>query len=178
MQKGKVIYLNGVTSTGKTSITEAIQELADENFYRLSHDIFQNLISPKYLQKDYWLYLSEAITLEYKTAKLLSDSGINVIIDGMVLNNEEFITHQNKSHYEIIKEIFNCESFFMIEVFCPLDECKKRNIARGDRYENQSEEQHSIMTSNIVYNLKVETHKNTANECANIILIELANYAK
>ena len=30
MEKGKIIFLNGVTSSGKTTISKAIQETADE----------------------------------------------------------------------------------------------------------------------------------------------------
>lgn len=40
MRKGIIIYFNGVTSTGKTSIAKSIQELANQNFYYLSHDTF------------------------------------------------------------------------------------------------------------------------------------------
>ena len=32
MEKGKIIYLNGVTSTGKTSIARMIQDKANEFF--------------------------------------------------------------------------------------------------------------------------------------------------
>lgn len=170
MKNGTIIYLNGVTSTGKTSIARAIQELADQNYYYLSHDIFQSLISRKHLQTDYWLYLSEAIICEYKTAKLLSESGINVIIDGMILDKEEFVAYHDKSHYDILKEIFYKSNIYMIEVFCPLEECKQRNIIRCDRYENQSQEQSMVMVKNVEYDYKVETHIYTAKECASSIL--------
>jgi hypothetical protein len=33
MEKGKIIYLNGVTSTGKMSIARVIQDTADDFFY-------------------------------------------------------------------------------------------------------------------------------------------------
>lgn len=170
MRKGIIIYLNGVTSTGKTSIAKSIQELANQNFYYLSHDTFQSLISYKYLERDYWLYLSEAIICEYKTAKLLTEEGINVIIDGMILDKEEFIRYYNKSHYELLKDIFAESNLHMIEVFCPLEECKRRNLERGDRYENQSYEQNLIIEKNIYYDCRVETHKNTTRECAESIL--------
>ncbi|MGN6710956.1 phosphotransferase-like protein [Anaerocolumna jejuensis] len=61
----------------------------------------------------------------------------------------------------------------IVEVYCPLEICRKRNIERGDRYENQSDEQNAIMAEGITYSCKVETHINTPEECAEIILKEL-----
>ena len=54
----------------------------------------------------------------------------------------------------------------VVEVFCPLEECRRRNIARGDRGENQSREQAEIMAQNIAYAMRVETHLHTPEECA------------
>ena len=40
MDKGKIIFLNGVTSSGKTSIVEALQERRDQFFYVVANDLF------------------------------------------------------------------------------------------------------------------------------------------
>ena len=128
MNKGKIIYLNGVTSTGKTTLSKAIQQMADMNFYHMSFDMFQQMISMKFLNENYWKCLSEAIIATYHTAKILSDMNINVIVDGMLLEMPEFQLNYKKSHYEIFKSIFSDCPLLLIEVFCPLEECKKRNI--------------------------------------------------
>ena len=70
MDKGRIIFLNGITSAGKTSIVEALQERGDIFFYVVANDLFQEMIGDKYLKEDYWRYLSEAIILMYHTAKL------------------------------------------------------------------------------------------------------------
>lgn len=41
MQKGRIIFLNGVTSSGKTSIVEALQE-RDDIFFMLLQTICSN----------------------------------------------------------------------------------------------------------------------------------------
>ncbi len=79
MSKGKIIFLNGVTSVGKTSIVEAIQEREKVFFYVVENDLFQEMVGDRYLQKDYWKYLSEVIIMMYHTAKLFSDMGKNVL---------------------------------------------------------------------------------------------------
>ena len=85
MKKGRILFLNGVTSAGKTSIVDALQNRDDIFFYVVANDLFQQTIGEKYLQEDYWKYLSEAIVLMYHTAKLFSDMGHNVIIDGILV---------------------------------------------------------------------------------------------
>ena len=58
----------------------------------------------------------------------------------------------------------------MVEVFCPLEECRRRNIARGDRGENQSHEQNEIMNKTVKYDFCVDTSVDSAIECARKIL--------
>jgi adenylylsulfate kinase/chloramphenicol 3-O phosphotransferase len=58
----------------------------------------------------------------------------------------------------------------MVDVFCPLELCRERNLARGDRYETQSEEQWNVWNKNVAYDMRVETHLHTPEECAEQIL--------
>jgi len=165
MSKGDIIFLNGVTSAGKTTLAKAIQEKADAKFYTFSNDTFQQMVSFKFLRQNYWKYLSEAIILAYKTAKMMSDHGVNVIFDGMILDTGDL-----KMHYEKLKTIFADAPLKMVEVYCPLEICKQRNIERGDRGENQSEEQNEMMAKNIEYDLSVDTSLYSPEECAEMIL--------
>jgi chloramphenicol 3-O phosphotransferase len=175
MKKGNIIFLNGVTSSGKTTLSKSIQELAEENYYHMSCDVFQQMISQKFLNKDYWGYLSEGIVSMYKTAKMMSSEGINVIIDGTLLDMPEFVQKYHKSNYEMMKSILFDSRLLVVEVYCPLDECKRRNIVRGDRYESQSEEQNKIMEKNIEYHFSVNTQEKNALDCAKDILAKLSH---
>lgn len=157
--------MNGVTSTGKTTLSKQIQLQSNENFYHISNDIFQNMVSNKFLEEDYWKYLLEAITMMYYTARNLSNHGINVIIDGMLLEKPEL-----KEHYKHMRKILSNCPLVLVEVICPLEECRKRNIQRGDREELQSYEQSKFMTQNIQYDISVNTYLNSPEECAKEIL--------
>ena len=165
MEKGKIIFLNGVTSSGKTSIVEALQERRDQFFYVVANDLFQEMVGEQYLEEDYWKYLSEVIILMYHTAKLYSDLGKNVLIDGILVERDEI-----KPHYEQLMEIMKDSPLSIVEVYCPLDICKQRNIERGDRYESQSDEQAELMSKDIKYTMRVDTSKNTPAECAEQIV--------
>lgn len=165
MEKGRIVFLNGVTSSGKTSIVDAIQSRDDVFFYVVANDLFQEMVGEKYLQENYWKYLSEVIIMMYHTAKLYSDMGKNVLIDGILVERNEI-----KPHYQQLLEILKENPLDIVEIYCPLDICKKRNITRGDRYETQSDEQHELMAKNIEYRLSVDTSLHSAIECADMII--------
>lgn len=168
MDKGRIIFLNGVTSSGKTSIVEALQERDDIFFYVVANDLFQEMVGEKYLRENYWKYLSEVIIMMYHTAKLYSDMGKNVLIDGILVERDEI-----SPHYLRLMEILKNNPHDLVEVYCPLEICRKRNIIRGDRYESQSDEQYELMSKNIKYSLNVDTSLYSPAECADMIIKEL-----
>ncbi|MCM1118785.1 MAG: chloramphenicol phosphotransferase CPT family protein [bacterium] len=170
MKKGRIIFLNGVTSSGKTSIVEALQDRDDIFFYVVANDLFQEMVGDRYLRQDYWKYLSEVILMMYHTARLYSDMGKNVLIDGILVEREEI-----KPHYRQLLEILADNPLDIVEVYCPLDICRQRNIDRGDRYESQSEEQHALMAEDIDYRVRVDTSVHSPEECADIIVRTLFN---
>lgn len=169
MDKGRIIYLNGVTSSGKTSIVEALQARRDVFFYVVANDLFQEMIGEEYLKEDYWKYLGEVIIMMYHTAKLFSDMGKNVIIDSILVERDGIAPH-----YERMREILHDNPLDIVEVFCPLDICRQRNIDRGDRYPSQSDEQAALMAKDIAYSMRVDTDRLSPEECADVILKKLS----
>ena len=168
MNKGRIIFLNGVTSSGKTSIVEALQDRDDCYLYVVANDLFQEMVGERFLRENYWEHLSRVIILMYHTAKLYSDMGHDVLIDGILVERLELAPH-----YQQLMDILKDNPLFIVEVACPLEVCRKRNIARGDRYENQSAEQAELMARDIRYAMTVHTDKNTPEECAEAIVREL-----
>ena len=123
------------------------------------------MVGEQYLEENYWKYLSEVIILMYHTAKLYSDLGKNVLIDGILVERDEI-----KPHYERLMEIMKDSPFSIVEVYCPLDICRKRNIERGDRFKSQSDEQAELMSKDIKYAMRVDTSMNSPAECAEQIV--------
>lgn len=165
MRKGRIIFLNGVTSSGKTSIVEALQNREDCYFYVVANDLFQEMVGERFLREDYWQHLSRVIILMYHTARLFSDMGHDVLIDGILVERPEI-----RPHYRQLLEILKDHPLSIVEVACPLEVCRARNIARGDRYETQSEEQAALMAPDIEYALTVHTDQQTPEVCADAII--------
>ncbi|MBQ6290094.1 MAG: AAA family ATPase [Clostridia bacterium] len=168
MEKGRILFLNGVTSSGKTSIVEALQARKDVFFYVVANDLFQEMIGEDYLRENYWKYLGEVIIMMYHTAKLFSDMGKNVLIDAILVEREGVAPH-----YERLLSILKDNPLDVVEVYCPPEICRERNIARGDRYESQSDEQAALMAPDIRYSLRVDTSIHSPEECAEQIIRNL-----
>lgn len=165
MEKGRIIFLNGVTSSGKTSIVDALQEYEAPFFYVVANDLFEQMVGERFLRQNYWKHLSEVIMMMYHTAKLYSDMGKHVLIDGILVEREQLAPH-----WQQLRQILKDNPLDVVEVYCPLEICRQRNLARGDRYENQSQEQADLMAKDIVYSLRVDTSLNTPRECAEQIV--------
>ena len=165
MNKGHIIFLNGVTSSGKTSIVEALQNREDAYFYVVANDLFQEMVGERFLRENYWEHLSRVILLMYHTARLYADMGHDVLIDGILVERPEIAPH-----YEQFLSIMGDSQVDVVEVFCPLEICRERNIARGDRYESQSQEQQELMCRNIRYSCRVDTHLHSPEACAEQIM--------
>ena len=165
VNKGKIIFLCGVTSAGKTTLVDAIQNGTDEFYYVVANDLFVQMVGDRYLAEDYWKYESRAIVLMYHAAKLFSDMGHNVLIDGCLLETPEL-----PGHYELVKSVFADSPMSLVEVFCPLEICRQRNLTRPDRYASQSEEQSKLWAKDVAYDFSVNTHANSPEACAALIL--------
>ena len=165
MSKGRIIFLNGVTSSGKTSIVEALQNRDDCYFYVVANDLFQEMVGERFLRENYWQHLSRVILLMYHTAKLFSDMGHDVLIDGILIERPEIAPH-----YQQMMDILADNPLSIVEVACPLDVCRARNLVRGDRYETQSQDQAELMSQDIQYAMTVHTDQFTPEECAEAIV--------
>ena len=110
----------------------------------------------------------EFLLARFKSHGVKIEYGIdvkNVIIDSILVERDGIAPH-----YDRMKKILRNNPLDIVEVFCPLDICRQRNIDRGDRYEKQSEEQAELMATDIQYSLRVDTSKLCPDECADAIL--------
>ena len=87
MQKGRIVYLSGLTSTGKSSIVKALQSRSDHLWCALGFDLFEETL-PVWAADDSALY-ARAIRAMYAAAKSFSDQGLDVLIDGLLMDQSE-----------------------------------------------------------------------------------------
>ena len=91
MQKGRIVYLSGLTSTGKSSIVKALQSRTDCLWCALGFDLFEETL-PVWAADDSALY-ARAIRAMYAAAKSFSDQGLDVLIDGLLMDQPGLAPH-------------------------------------------------------------------------------------
>ena len=50
MQKGKIIFLNGVSSSGKSTLAKTLQDRLEEPFYLIANDTFTMMSPEKFVR--------------------------------------------------------------------------------------------------------------------------------
>lgn len=133
-KKGFIILLNGITSSGKTSIAKEILNISDENYYYLAIDTFATMANPKYLNtfESYFSELNDCMPAMYSATNTFAHLGKNVILDTILLDTSEYPM--------VFKRLQNaCEGIdiFTVNVVRSLDICIKRHKDRGNYNENQ-----------------------------------------
>ena len=170
---GKVIFLNGVTSCGKTTVAECVKAMCSEPVYVFSNDIFHNMVSQRAYEKHesaFWHFVADTITAQYYAARGCVDAGFTVLIDGMLLDLPEYSERFGKRNIELVNDIFDGCDFTLVDLTCPPDELRRRNVARGDRGLHQSDEQLSFMTKDYRADLTFDVMTAMPDETAEAIL--------
>ena len=172
MRKGKIICLNGVSSSGKSTLAKSLQENLKDPYYWMSEDTFVFILPDKFNAfkndtEENEGILSEALFNYYHTVKLYSDRGSNIIMD-TVLDDEEWVDY--------LLEILQDNPVFFVHVTCPKEELIKRELARGDREIGLAVEQLEYLSpKEQIYDIAIDTHANTTDECAGKIIALLDN---
>jgi chloramphenicol 3-O-phosphotransferase len=166
MGKGKIIFLNGTSSSGKSSLAVKIQEISEEKFYHVKIDTFCNMVHGKFFNLDYINTENSAASAMHNFVLSLARNGENVIVDSVILNQKE---NWLKECVELLHDM----PVTFVKVSCPLHELERREVKRGDRKIGLSKYQLSNMDFNVTYDLEVNTYENSTEECAKIIINEM-----
>ncbi len=159
MAQGRILYLNGLTSTGKSSVARELLSCPDKLCFLLGFDLFEETLPPWAADVDE--YYANAIIAMYHAARSFSLQGRDVLIDGLVMNIPGL-----ERHYETLLAVLDGCPLYMIHMHCSLETCRKRNLARGDRRENQSLVQNERAEKRIRYHMELDTDLYTIAECA------------
>ena len=163
MQKGKIIFLNGVSSSGKTTLAKALQDLLPEPPYYISNDLFAEMIPGKYFSD---AKKEQNFSILCKVIKTFSDTGVDVVFDSLILSA------QRMNQYV---EAFHEHPVLFVHVTCPAYELRRREEKRNDREIGQGESQLAeLHPQDNTYDIDVDTHANSTGECADKIIELLA----
>ena len=157
-EKGKIIFLNGVSSAGKTTLAKALQDALDEPYFLLANDTFCDMSPEKFIDADIMATYRRALSGLHHAICVFSDAGINTIVDHVMVKSDACLCE--------CVELLHSHPVLFVHVTCPLHELRRRERERGDRGIGQAESQLSELEPQDTYDVTVDTFHQTAEECA------------
>lgn len=171
----KIVLLNGVGSSGKSSIAKALQTMTAEPFLHVQMDVFVEML-PEALQDHPDGFAFETTQVEAHpvvairagragrralqgmrhAVAAMAEQGNNLIIDDVLCDGE-------MPDYVTLLSAFDPH---LVGVFAPLDILEARERARGDRLTGLARWQYGRVHKGIVYDLEIDTSTATPLECA------------
>jgi chloramphenicol 3-O phosphotransferase len=168
VQPGTIILLNGASSSGKTSILSALQDLLPEPYLNAGIDKFIWMLPERYLERPLWddvLGLAteagqmghRLFSAMHQAVALLSRAGMNVVADHVLVEPAW---------------VAQCAALladlpaYLVGVRCPLDVLEEREKIRKNRTLGQAAAQFPLVHANCIYDLEVDTSQLTPHECA------------
>lgn len=177
---GKVIYLNGTSSAGKTTLTEALLDALQESYFNFSINLFEQFLSRKQIQRG---VVPDIVCLDLgfiKCIEGLASSGNNLIVDDVIAPAMDLLSGQADFTRDMLRRrvaILSSVDVFFIKVFCPLDELERREVARGDRMIGLARSQFDLVHQYAIYDFEIDTSKDTPETSATRVLNAVKNRA-
>jgi chloramphenicol 3-O phosphotransferase len=170
-----IILLNGVSSSGKTSIARILQRTLDAPYFQVSIDAFEDMLPERYGEGGAFAW--EAIFPRmlggfHRSIAALASAGANLIVDHVMVHREGWAS--TLADCLTVLEPF---PVYFVGVRCSLDEAKRREQARGDRYIGTAERQFPLTHRHNLYDIEVDTTDTSPDACAERIRAFIAHHA-
>ena len=171
MEKGNIIILNGVSSSGKTTLAKTLQNRLSHPYFHMDVDVFCLMSPDKFNIDDYslqWKFVSNM----FYAVKLFSDMGFNLVVPCIFLEYDE-----NADFLKKCVTLLHSYPVLFAHVKCPVEELRRRENERGDRKIGDAEDMLSALVPKDIYDIEVDTYNLSVEECADKI-IELLDCPK
>jgi chloramphenicol 3-O phosphotransferase len=170
-----IIFLNGASSSGKTSILKSLQEQLPEPFLDMGIDRFIFMLPNRYLDRPLWdAVLGKAVQAGPQGMVLFSGMhhaiaaaahrGNNVVADHVFVE---------KVWVDECARLFAGMNAYLIGVQCPLEVLEERERTRQNRTLGQARLQYEVIHRYTCYDLEVDTSVLSAGESARRIIERL-----
>lgn len=174
----RIVLLNGVGSSGKSSIARALQAITAEPFLRVEMDAFLDMLpEASFGHPDGMTF--ETVQQEGHPAVVIRTgpvcdralSGMRHAVAAMAAQGNNLIVDEvligvEKAEYKALLAPFQV---YLIGIFAPLDVLEQRERARGDREIGLARWQFDRVHAGMAYDLELDTARATPADCARAI---------
>ena len=168
---GNIIILNGTSSSGKTSVLRAVQNLFDEPYLDLGIDKFIWAMPHRYLDRPLWddvLGLASTagqaghrlVAAMHRAIAAAACSGHHVVADHVLVEPAWLVD---------CAALFADLPAWLVAIRCPLEVLEERERSRRDRTLGQARAQFDRVHAHGLYDLEVDTSILSPDECAQAI---------
>ena len=178
-RSGSVVYLNGTSSAGKTTLAQALLDVLEEPYLYFSINLFDEMPSRKQIKRG---LIPDIRHLELGFAKCIAalvSSGNNVIVDDVIAPPQHLPAGQAFDALDLLRQrvtILGPFDVLFVKVFCPLDELERREIARGDRTIGLARFQYDQVHKYAIYDVEVDTSIEAPEDASARVLKALENH--
>ena len=159
MTPGRIIFLNGTSSSGKSSIARELLDILDDGvFFHLSVDDFNSMRTRR-----------ELGPREFDAALRRTRLGFHRSIAAMAeVGNDLVVDHVLSEPWRLADclTVLPPEDVLFVGVHCPLEELQRRERARGDREPGLAAQQYGQVHSHGDYDLECDTGTASPRACA------------
>ena len=127
MHTGRIIVLNGPSSSGKTTVGAAVQEQLGPDCMLLPIDLLFQSVSKE--RKNNWQLFEMLTEVLFETARAYATRGQDVVVD-TVFEREDCVHHARR--------ILAGLPLLLVGLTCDVAELERRETARGDRRKGQA----------------------------------------
>ena len=164
LSKGRVIVLNGPSSSGKSSLAQALQQRFAQPYLHVELDAFRAMEPPGYFETGNSAQSALRIAalcraLNATTTAEYARHGLNVLLDHVL----------PPAGWKYLAEDLVEFSVFLVGVHCSLPELQARELLRGDRPVGLAASQVSAIHRDTEYDFTVDTSESSPGECASAV---------
>lgn len=155
---GRIIFLNGTSSSGKSSIAEELLALLDGPWFHFPVDAFHAMRSKHPLPPD---RLPEVLHRTWR--------GYHRAIAGMAAAGNDLVVDHVLSEEWRLRDCLSLwapQDVVLVGVLCPREELERRERARGDRPPGLAARQLAQVHSHGIYDIECDTSTLSPTECA------------
>jgi chloramphenicol 3-O phosphotransferase len=150
---GKVILVNGASSSGKSTLCRALQARLDQPFWHFSIDHLRDsgiLPTQRIRNGEFaWADMRPAFFDGYhRCLPALAAAGNNVLAEHIV---------ETAAWMSRLLQLLEPFDAFFVGIHCPLDELLRRERRRGDRREGEARQDFAIVHTFCSYDLEIDS---------------------
>jgi chloramphenicol 3-O phosphotransferase len=169
---GHVVFLNGTSSSGKSSIAAELLKLVPGPYFSVARDAVNSMRSreqtPEFGTPEFEAVFERTVHGYHRMLAGLASAGNGVIAD-----------HVLRPHWLAdCLEVLRDQEVTFVGVHCPLPELLRREQARGDRPPGLAERQFAVVHAHGDYDFECDTSVHSPRECAQLIADFVAQPAR